>query len=281
MSSQALKSAALNIGGKGKPVFPCNVKKHPMTEHGYLDATLDPDIISEMFSRPGVAGIGMPTGPVSGLLVIDRDRKNGVDGIAACTDLEAELGPLPATLQQRTGSGGDQLFFIYPDGVDIPCSASKVGPGIDIRSAGGYVIVPPSMNEAGAYVWLNRLQPAPLPQAWIDRLARKPRPEYFTSCPNIIATLSTRYGAAALEKECRELAAMGANTGRNVRLNEAAFACGQLVAGGELVESEALTGLEQAAAACGLNEFEAGKTIQSGFSAGMAEPRQAGGRYAM
>ena len=275
MSGQALKSAALAIAAKSKPVFPCNIKKHPLTEHGYLDATTDTDIINEMFSRSGVAGIGMPTGPVSGLLVIDRDRKNGVDGIAACKDLEADLGPLPETLQQRTGSGGDQLFFTYPAGAEIPCSAGKIGPGIDVRSAGGYVIIPPSRNEAGAYAWLNRLQPAPLPQAWIDRLAKTPKAEQPKPCPTITATLSTPYGAAAIEKECRELAAMLPDTGRNARLNQAAFAAGQLVAGGELVESEALTALEQAAAACGLDEIETQKTIRSGFDAGMAEPRQA------
>lgn len=275
MNGQALESAALAIAAKGKPVFPVCINKRPLTAHGFKDATTDPDAIKAFLSMPGVAGVGMPTGPASGLLVIDRDRKNGVDGIAACQELEADLGPLPATLQQRTGSGGDQLFFQYPDGGEIPCSAGKLGPGIDIRSAGGYVVLPPSVNAAGPYVWLNRLPPAPLPQAWIDRLARKPRPEYSTPCPTISATLSTAYGAAALQKECRELAAMGPNTGRNVRLNEAAFACGQLVAGGELVESEALTGLELAAAACGLGESEAQRTIQSGFSAGHAEPRQA------
>ncbi|NCD26055.1 MAG: bifunctional DNA primase/polymerase [Deltaproteobacteria bacterium] len=278
MSRQALKSAALSVAGKGKPVFPCNIKKHPMTEHGYLDATTDTDTINEMFSRPGVAGIGMPTGPVSGLLVIDRDRKNGVDGIAACKDLEADLGPLPETLQQRTGSGGDQLFFTYPAGAEIPCSAGKIGPGIDVRSAGGYVIIPPSRNEAGVYVWLNRLRPAPLPQAWIDHLARKPRPEQ-RPCPRILATLSTRYGAVALERECRELASMSPDSGRNVRLNEAAYVIGQLVGGGEIEHGEALTALEQAAAACGLGDHEAARTIESGFQAGMAEPRQARGRY--
>lgn len=281
MNGQALLSAALSIAAKGKPVFPVNIKKHPLTPNGYKDATTDPDAIRAMLSMQGVAGIGMPTGPVSGLLVIDRDRKNGVDGIASCNELESELGPLPATLQQRTGSGGDQLFFIYPEGVEIPCSAGKIASGIDIRGAGGYVVLPPSVNESGPYVWMNSLQPAPLPQLWIDRLARKPRPEHPMPCPNIIATLSTAYGAAALEKECRELAAMGPNTGRNVRLNEAAFACGQLVAGGELVESEALTALEQAAAACGLGDYEATKTIQSGFEAGRSEPRQARGRYAI
>lgn len=278
MNGQALERAALAIAAKGKPVFPVGINKRPLTAHGFKDATTDPDAIRAFLSMAGVAGIAMPTGPVSGLVVVDRDRKNGVDGIAACQDLELDIGPLPETLRQRTGSGGDQLFYQYPDGVEIPCSAGKVGPGIDIRSAGGYVVLPPSVNEAGPYVWLNRLPPAPLPQSWIDRLARKPRPEHSMPCPTISATLSTRYGAAALEKECRELAAMGPNTGRNVRLNEAAFAVGQLVAGGELVEFEALTALEQAAAACGLSDHEAQRTIQSGFSAGIAEPRQ-GVRY--
>ncbi|NCC04980.1 MAG: bifunctional DNA primase/polymerase [Proteobacteria bacterium] len=274
MNGKALERAALAIAAKGKPVFPCNIKKRPMTEHGYLDATLDPDIINEMFSRSGVAGIGMPTGRVSGLVVIDRDRKNGLDGIAACQDLELDLGPLPETLRQRTGSGGDQIFFPYPDGVEVPCSASKVGPGIDIRSDGGYVVLPPSVNESGSYVWLNRLQPAPLPQSWIVRLARKPRPEHSRQCPTISATLSTRYGAVALEAECMAVASEPSG-GRNARLNAAAYVIGQLVAGGELVESEAQAALEQAAAACGLGDHEAQRTIQSGFNAGLTAPRQA------
>lgn len=274
MNGQALERAALAIAAKGKPVFPVGINKRPLTAHGFKDATTDPDAIRAFLSMRGVAGIATPTGPISNLVVIDRDRKNGVDGIAACQELEADLGPLPATLQQRTGSGGDQLFFQYPNGVEIPCSAGKVCPGVDIRSAGGYVVLPPSVNEAGPYVWLNRLPPAPLPQSWIDRLARKPRPESFIPCPTISATLSTAYGRAALETECRAVASEPAGS-RNARLNEASFACGQLVAGGELVESEALTALEQAAAACGLSDHEAQRTTQSGFSAGLAEPRQA------
>lgn len=269
-----LINAAMALAAKGKPVFPTGINKRPLTVHGFKDAVLDPNAIRALFSRPGVAGIGVPTGPASGLLVIDRDVRGTVDGITACTALEAELGPLPPTLQQQTGSGGDQLFFAYPDGVDIPCSASKVGSGIDIRSAGGYVVVPPSRNVAGAYIWLNRLRPAQLPQKWIDHLARKPRPEQTWTCPNITATLSTRYGQAALETECQAVATEPAGS-RNHRLNEAAFGIGQLVSGGEIVEAEALNALERAALACGLSDHEAQRTIQSGFAAGQAEPRQA------
>lgn len=278
MTTQALLSAALASASKGKPVFPVGINKRPLTAHGFKDATTDPEKIRAMMTMPGVAGFAIPTGPVTGLVVIDRDRKNGVDGIAACAELEVELGPLPVTLQQRTGSGGDQLFYLYPDDAEISCSAGKIAPGVDIRGAGGYVVMPPSRNESGVYKWLTRIPPVPLPYVWIDRLARKSRPEHSMDCSTITARLSTAYGRAALETECRELAAMMPNTGRNARLNRVAFAFGQLVAGGELVETEALSALERAAAACGLGDHEAEKTIKSGFQAGLSEPRQARGR---
>ena len=277
MTTQALLSAALATASKGKPVFPVDINKRPLTAHGFKDATTDPEKVRAMMTMPGVAGFAIPTGPVTGLVVIDRDRKNGVDGIAACAELEVELGPLPVTLQQRTGSGGDQLFYLYPDDAEISCSAGKIAPGVDIRGAGGYVVMPPSRNESGVYEWLKHLPPVPLPQAWIGRLAKKPRPEHYMACPTISATLSTAYGRAALETECRVVASEPHGS-RNNRLNAAAFAIGQLVAGGELVQAEALTALKQAAVACGLGDQEAARTIGSGFHAGLAAPRQ-GDRY--
>lgn len=278
MDSQALLSAALGIAAKGKPVFPVNIKKAPLTPNGFKDATTDPDTIKEMFSRPGVAGIGLPTGPVSGLLVIDRDRKHGVDGIASCNELEAELGALPDTLQQRTGSGGDQLFFQFPDGVEIPCSVGKVAPGIDIRSAGGYVVVAPSRNEDGAYEWLNRLQPAPLPQAWKERLARKPKPKPEAKpCPRITATLSTPYGKTALVEECKALADAPAGQ-RHDQLFKSVAALGGLIAGGDVVEQEARAAIMSAVESWGTGAESEGKTldtIEEALARGMSEPRSA------
>jgi hypothetical protein len=47
-----------------------------------------------------------------------------------------------------------QLFFVYPKGQDIRNSAGKLGPGLDIRGAGGYVILPPSGHPSGGrYEW--------------------------------------------------------------------------------------------------------------------------------
>ena len=164
-----LTEAALHYAAHGLPVFPTSIKKEPLTAHGYKDATTDPAKIRAMFRNPRAAGVAIPTGTITGLVVLDRDRKNGVDGVATCKALEADLGPLPPTLQQRTGSGGDQLFFRYPEGVTIKNSQGSqskgLGKGIDVRALGGLVVLPPSKNEAGDYVWLNEHEPAELPKA--------------------------------------------------------------------------------------------------------------------
>lgn len=270
-----LTEAALHYAAHGWPVFPTNIKKKPLTAHGYKDATTDPAKIRAMFRNPRSAGVATPTGTTTGLVVLDRDRKNGVDGVATCEALEADLGVLPPTLQQRTGSGSDQLIFRYPAGATIKNSAGDLGPGLDVRSVGGYIVVPPSRNEAGSYAWLNDLDPAPLPQTWVDFLKERPRPEVERKpAPGIVAMESSAYGRKALEAECQAVASEPQGS-RNHRLNQAAFAIGQLVAGGEVQEEEGRPALQQAAAAAGLGEIEADKTIRSGMTAGMTEPRSA------
>ncbi|GAB1410300.1 hypothetical protein MASR1M90_14540 [Desulfovibrionales bacterium] len=272
--NSALTKAALDTIKKDTPVFPCDINKRPLTAHGFKDASTDPETVRRMFSRQDVAGIGIPTGMASGLVVLDRDRKNGVDGIATCQALEQTLGPLPETLQQRTGSGGDQLFFKYPEGAEIPCSAGKLGRGLDVRGEGGYVVVAPSRNEAGQYEWRNSLSPAQLPRAWIEHLARPARTEQAGHALTVTASQSTPYGKAALEKECQAVANEPAGS-RNARLNQASFAAGQLAAGGEVVEGEARAALKQAAESCGLNERETQRTIESGIESGKQQPRSA------
>lgn len=101
-----------------------------------------------------------------------------------------------------------------------------------------------------------------------------PRPQP-APCPTITCTMSTPYGQAALRGMCSDLSTMEAETGRNVQLNRDAYRSGQLVAGGELVEHEALEALRVAALACGLELDEIDATIESGFRAGLLDPRQA------
>jgi uncharacterized protein (DUF927 family) len=272
-NGKPLPEAAQWYVALGWPVFPVDIDKRPLTKHGYRDATTVRERLRVMFENPRAEGIAVATGEASGLLVIDRDRKHGVDGIANCEELERALGSLPDTLKQKTGSGGDQLFFQFPKGTEIRCSAGVLTEGVDIRANGGYAVVSPSCNRAGDYVWLNDASPALLPEDWAERLARRSKP-VESRCPALAATKSTPYGRAALSKECARIAA-SAEGARNDTLNSGAYAIGRLVAGGEIVELEAVAELEKAAAACGLDCLEGEKTIRSGMGAGMKSPRRA------
>src|SRR5881394_3129330 len=91
------------------------------------------------------AGIGVVTGAISGLVVVDVDAGHG--GNESLEQLEREHGPMPTTLECRTGGGGRHLYFAHPGGL----ARNKVGlaPGIDIRADGGYVVAPPSLHASG------------------------------------------------------------------------------------------------------------------------------------
>ncbi len=120
------------------------------------------------------------------------------------------------------------------------------------------------------------------PQELVDGLGLEldpPKPERKSADPIKRQCLSevSPYVRKALEDELQELASMPPDSGRNVKLNRVAFIHGQFVAGDEIREEDARLALQQAAAACGLDEVEADKTIRSGLAAGMAEPRQAPG----
>jgi hypothetical protein len=147
-----IMAAALRYAEKGWPVFPCSVDKKPRVSDWPHKATVDAEQITAWWRKWPDASIGCPTGPGgNGCFVLDVDLP---DGPATLARLEAEHGPLPATLRQRTGSGGLQLFFIYPESGEIRNSAGKIGPGLDIRGAGGYVILPPSNHPSGGqYKW--------------------------------------------------------------------------------------------------------------------------------
>ena len=72
----------------------------------------DPDQIRAWWrSRPD-SNIGIRTGAESGLIVLDVDPDHGGDESLA--QLEALQGPLPATVQQRTGGGGRHYLFQHP-----------------------------------------------------------------------------------------------------------------------------------------------------------------------
>ncbi len=148
----SMMRAAMAYARAGWPVFPCRQDKSPLTKRGFKDATLDEAQIQDWWTRWPDASIGVPTGRAIGAWVLDVDIPDGPDSLA---DIEAKIGTLPKTLEQCTGSGGRHLFFALAEGDVVRNSAKKIGPGLDIRGEGGYVIVPPSMHPSGKqYQWV-------------------------------------------------------------------------------------------------------------------------------
>jgi Bifunctional DNA primase/polymerase, N-terminal len=77
----------------------------------------------------------------------------------------------------RTGGGGIHIFFRYPRETDIRNSAGLLGPGLDVRGEGGYVVVPPSRTQ-GPYRWVASSSLAEA--SWlIERLAERDEATLF------------------------------------------------------------------------------------------------------
>ena len=149
----------------------CANSKLPALKNWPQTASNDPEAIGKLFVRH-TGNIGIACGSGSGLLVIDVDLS---DGHNALDKLQKELGSLPLTLSQRTGSGGSQFLFKYPQGKMIKNSAGENGNGlgknIDIRGEGGMIVCPPSTHPNGnQYYWENEQPLAELPSAWVARL---------------------------------------------------------------------------------------------------------------
>jgi putative DNA primase/helicase len=153
--------------------------KHPRTHNGLRDATRDPRVVGGWWRRTPSANVAVATGPPSGVWVLDADPEHG--GLESIGGLEAEHGEISPTWCVETGGDGLHLWFRL-DGAAIPTSAGRLGPGLDVRGHGGYVVVPPSRHRSGQrYRWADAWHPAlvdlaPAPP-WLLGLVREPRPE--------------------------------------------------------------------------------------------------------
>src|SRR5438128_378859 len=101
MSSMgSLVGAALKLAERGLRVFPCRPKdKRPATAHGIKDATTDAGTITAWW-RQADYNIGVATGAVSGIMVLDVDD---VEAELQLRKLEAAHGVLPPTVEAITG----------------------------------------------------------------------------------------------------------------------------------------------------------------------------------
>src|SRR5262249_53883441 len=159
--------AALYYAALGWPVFPLLPNgKRPLTEHGYQDASTDAQPIQHWWQAHPYANLGLNCGG-AGLVVVDvAARQGGRQAWARLTSVWAERsGPGPASLSSITGGGGLRIFYRAPKDVRIANSTGRIASGIDVRAAGGYVVLPPSRHPSGnRYRWCDWREVAELPE---------------------------------------------------------------------------------------------------------------------
>ena len=142
---------AYQLASLGMPVFPIEAGgKKPLTKHGFKDATTDQSVILEWSRKYPDCNWAIATGERSGVLVVDIDPRNG--GIEDIKDLIAEHGRLPDGPTVRTGGGGYHHFFRVPAASHL--RSGKLTGGIDVKTNGGYVIIPGSKTD-DEYIWVD------------------------------------------------------------------------------------------------------------------------------
>jgi len=142
--------------------------------HGVWDATTKIQVLQGWTAAYPECNWALHCG-AAGLLVIDVDikRPHPDNGEYNWREHCAREGYVP-TFTVRTPSGGWHFYYRLPTDLVITTRA-LLGPGIDIRSTGGYVVLPGCFVDdddvRGSYTIVDNLPIAPLP-AWIERLYR-------------------------------------------------------------------------------------------------------------
>jgi hypothetical protein len=284
--------AALDYVRRGWPVFPTRVlqngRKVPLTEHGFHEATLDPVRIEAWWVRWPDALIAIATGMISRVIVLDIDRKHGIDGFHALAELGQSI--LPDTPLVHSPSGG--LHAHFSTDREIPTTIGRIGrspfakrdprtgrypsTGLDVRAELSCAIMPTPRH---GYHWDAHHgidEALALAPAWLipPEEPRKP------AQPVERADGLSPYAEAAVNSACKAIA-FAANGHQAVTLNSECFSIGTLAGAGGVPQDWAQRMLLRAALDMpSYNSHdrwrprEIESRVKNAFSDGMRQPRE-------
>lgn len=164
-----LLDAAIWYRKAGYSVIPVRRNKKPfITWQRYQNIHATEDEIQGWWSKWPEANVGIVTGAISGLTVVDADSEKGREAIF-------EFLPDTLTLPTCKTPHGYHFYFQFENGIG---NGVRVLSDCDVRSNGGYVVAPPSRNSGKqGYQWFEGLRisdvsPAKMPDILVDVLTQ-------------------------------------------------------------------------------------------------------------
>src|SRR5882724_1301504 len=281
-SESPMLAAALEYARRGFSVIPLKPRdKKPGLQSWkqYQTRCATEKEIREWWRRTPNANVGIVTGAVSSIVVLDIDGEAGRSSLLECLpELKHVSTPAVAT------GKGVHLYFRHPGG-DIPNRAG-MAPNLDLRGDGGFVAAPPSIHpNGGTYAFVDGfgidgaladVSPTLLSLVQGEGVAKRPSGQVldFSRAPaqRTDRTPVDRYATEAVDREIGRVTAAAEGT-RNDTLNRAAFSIGQFVGAGAIGREHAEHKLLLVAVRTGVSEAEARATIKSGLDSGAAQPR--------
>lgn len=200
--NQSKRQAALDYATVyGWPVFVCepNSKQPKAGSRGFWDATTEPGVINGWFDENENYNIAFCPGSV-GLCVVDLDSYKP----------EFLAPDLPASFTVQSPRGGEHVYY---SGVTRSTQGKKLGVGVDVRSNGAYVLLPPSTTEHGTYEVKHDRPISVLPE-WISSALRRDRRS--SSAAIVCSNLDTTTAINRVTEYLRMVApAVSGNSGNN------------------------------------------------------------------
>ena len=242
------------LASRDIPVFPCTPGgKQPLTNHGFHDATSDLSAVKNWWQRWPDANIGMPTGAISGVDVVDVDVHPGGNGFGAFERATAAGIAQGWAWLIRTPSGGVHAYYLRSQ-VDEQRSWQVPGQHVDFRGDGGYIVAPPSQVDGRSYdlIAVAQHRATPVDAASLRAFLEPPRP---TRPPASMPAMGSRPD---------KLADWVASRPEGARNHGLFWAACRMVEDGHAFDATAGL-LGEAARSAGLSDQEAMTTIRSAY----------------
>lgn len=143
----------------------------------------DAEILAWFNGQYADYGVGIITGQISGFFAVDIDQGPGKEGGQTIANLQLIHDDLPYTIEAQTGGGGRHVLLRHPGpGRYVPTAKNVLGPGVDVRGDGGFIVAAPSFHESGRkYLWAQHAHPrtttiAEAPE-WLLEMVEGPAPD--------------------------------------------------------------------------------------------------------